>query len=242
VGPAPGGGLPLRQHCDRPQGVLPLPQQTSSDGDVGGTKQPPPARTRCVPAAVALCVPSAKLQQPHAPLLRTGGSRGARAVRGHPCPDAAELCQGEDCSGWVLPVLQWRRRDVEPQPTGTCTHLHHCHKLLPALRIRVGASHAHRAAPTSHACEATPRTCSASSICGAHGCPHNEHEHVARCPQPMANPNRQCATCSTCTTQHVAKLVAAAGAAPCGVRRAEACCCLCRMTCWLLRGVVMRAR
>jgi hypothetical protein len=55
VGPAPGGGLPLRRHCHRPEGVLPLPQQTSSDGDVGGTKQPPPVHTRRVAAAVAPC-------------------------------------------------------------------------------------------------------------------------------------------------------------------------------------------
>jgi hypothetical protein len=181
VGPAPGGGLPLRRHCDRPQDVLPFPQQASSQGtaprtsqggDVGGKKPLPPARTRCVPAAVALCVPSASCSSARhccalvaavvrvpcvataAQMLRSSAMARAAAAASACCCDWSGCCLR--CSGGA--VMLSRRPH-----TGTCTRLHHCQELLPPLRIRVGASHSHRAAPTSHACEATPRTFSASS-------------------------------------------------------------------------------
>jgi hypothetical protein len=170
VGPAPGGGLPLRRHCCRPNDVLSLPQQTSSDGDVGGTKPlHPRTLVACLPLWRCACLPAAAAHAGHwwqprcacnawPPLPRCCTALPRRGLQLHRCSLSLLLRLAR-----VLPALQWRRGDAEQQPPGTCTRLHHCQELPPPLRIRVGASHAHRAPPTSHACEVTPRTCSASS-------------------------------------------------------------------------------
>jgi hypothetical protein len=220
VGPAPGGGLPLQRHCDRPQDVLPLPQQTSSDGDVGGTKPLPPARTRSVPAAVAPCMPSghccalvaAVVRVPcvatTAQMLRSSSMARAAAAASACCCGWSGCCLR--CSGGTVMLSTTSSLAPARSPTAARSCRHHSGSGLgPHTRTALPLHPTPARPPPAHAPPPPKSTVR-----------HLQHVHDAA--------GREAGGCC--------------GAAPCSALRAETRCCPCRMTFWMLRAVGMRAR